>query len=141
MWRQLETAIKPAALLLPAALLGGCANPLLCGCGNPLLRVETTVLLAVDDVQFADPENAGVKRPRIIGTLPAGGSMQVSQCRPQQHGADVIVMLNGMPAVAVRGTFKLKSRYVDPRLEPASADTGVCRALLPGTYIQQALTQ
>lgn len=108
------------------------AISLLCGCSESAPKMEVVVLAAVENVEFVGPDPIAGGFPQIVGVLPAGGTLPVSECRPRKGDIDVVVIFNGKPAVAWKGKYKLIRRAVDLRQDSAKVQTRSCSGLFIG---------
>jgi len=106
---------------------------LLYGCSDSAPRSEVITLVAVDDVQLVDPETVVGKPAQVIGTLSAGKSLPVADCRPRKSDIDVVVVVDSKPAVAWHGKYRLDRRVADPSKDPSSVVTRSCWGLLTGS--------
>jgi hypothetical protein len=115
------------------ALTISLAASLLCACKDSAPQAEVIVLTAIEDVQLVDPETVVGKPIQVVGSLPAGKALPVSECRARKSDIDVIVVADSKPAVAWKGKYKLIRRTADPEKDSKSLVTRSCSGLLVGS--------
>jgi hypothetical protein len=90
------------------------------------------MLTAIDDVQLVHPDTVIGKSLQVVGYLPAGKSLPVSECRSRKSDIDVIVLFDEKPVVAWKGTYKFTRRTVELEKDSQSVSTRSCSGLLIG---------
>jgi hypothetical protein len=109
-----------------------CLAAFLWACTDSVPQAEVIVLTAIEDVQLVDPGTVVGKPIQVIGYLPAGTALPVSECRERKSDIDVIVITDGKPAVAWKGKYKLIRRFPDPGKDSKSPVTKSCSVFLIG---------
>jgi hypothetical protein len=106
------------------------AAVLLSSCSDSSSQLEVITLVAVDEVLLVDPETVAGRSILGVGRLPAGKSLPVSACRPRKSDIDVLVEVDGKPAVAWQGKYKLNRRAADRKKDAPGTATKSCWGLL-----------